>query len=92
MPIVLYAADGVTETWNSDSVGGGVVATVRSYGPGNTDTLVFPAFAGRTATIVNLLQWPAPGDPGVALDYGPGYPRVTVSTAGAARRFAVVIT
>lgn len=91
MPLIFYDTSS-NEIWNSDNVSGGVVATVRSYAAADTDVLTFPAFAGRTATLINLLQWPAPGDPGVTLDTALGYPRVTVAAASNMRRIALVIT
>jgi hypothetical protein len=91
VPLILYAADGVTETWNTNNVGGGVVAAVKFYDIGATDTLNFPAFAGRTVTLINLLLWATSVDPGWTVDYNQGFPRVTVNATSRPKRLAVVV-
>jgi hypothetical protein len=77
--------------WDSSTVAGGAVADVRSFLPTDTATLTYPAFAGRSVYIINLRIRTEAGVSGVAADTALGYPRVTVSTAGSGRRFAVVV-
>jgi len=89
MPLIIYD-NSSNEVWNSDTVSGGVVATIKSYPAANTDVLGFPSYAGRSAVIINLLTYNA-GDPNTIIDYSLGYPRVTVGTASADRKFAVVV-
>jgi hypothetical protein len=92
MPLIIYDNSG-GEVWNSDTVSGGVIATIKSYASTSTDTLTFPAFAGRSAQIVNLLTYvtAGKGSQNVTLDFALGYPRVTVATSSAARKFALVV-
>ena len=93
MALIIYDTDGTTEVWNSDTVSGGVIATIKAYAPTGTDTLTFPAFAGRSAQIVNLLTsvTAGKGNQNVTLDFALGYPRVTVSASSASRKFALVV-
>lgn len=84
--------DGVTVVWDSDTVGGGVFADVRAYSAGETATLTYPAYAGRSVEIVPILSWNQSGAYGVTTDTALGYPRVTVSAAsGGTRRFIVMV-
>lgn len=69
---------------------GGVIAGTYVYQPGGTDTLLFPSFAGRTARINMITS--GRGGPVPAIDYGLGYPRVTVSAGGFLTIFNVVIS
>jgi hypothetical protein len=89
MGLTIYAPDGVTEVWNSDTAGGGVIATSRVYAKTDTDVLYFPAFAGRNACIVNLS--PSTDNGNVVLDTALGYPRVTIGTSYNTRKFALVV-
>jgi hypothetical protein len=92
MPLIIYDTSG-SEAWNSSTVSGGVIATIKNYASTDSATLTFPTFAGRNAQIVHFLPGMSMGvgAPNVALDFSLGYPRVTVSTAAVRRKFALVV-
>ena len=77
--------------WDSSNVAGGVIADIKTYESTNTAILTYPAFAGRSASIITLLSWIAASTDGVSVDYALGYPRITVSAASTTRKFAVVV-
>jgi hypothetical protein len=88
MPFIYYNTSGVEE-WNSDTVGGGTIADVRVYTSSDSVVLYYPTFAGRSVKVVGLLgRFSALG---VTADVGLGYPRVTVASGYATRKFAVVV-
>lgn len=90
MGLTIYSPTGA-EVWNTDTVAGGVIADVKTYGPTETATLTYPSFPGRSVLIVQLTQRATSGASWVTTDTALGYPRVTVTTASSTRRFAVVV-
>lgn len=78
-------------TFDSRSVVGGVVVDILTYAGATTAVRNYPAFAGRTMQIIMVTPWFNGGDPGVAIDTSPGYPRLLVSTTNASRRFMLVV-
>jgi hypothetical protein len=85
--VQIFKSDGSLFFDTSVAIGGVFLGT-RSYAPTDTATETFPAFAGATPLVTPLV---AEGTVGVAVDTSLGYPRVTVSSGGVGRRFAVMV-
>ena len=69
---------------------GGVVVDVQSFGVGASGTLTYPAFSGYSAIVITRDVGTTGQMNSAVVDYGLGYPRVTVSAVGYSRTFIVV--
>lgn len=74
--------------WDSSVAVGGIVADSRQVASGVSTTFTYPAYAGRTPFLIGLLDTtPA----SITVDTTLGYPRVSVASAGIARRFILAV-
>lgn len=90
MPLTIYDTSG-NPVWDTDSVAGGIIADVKTFDGASTATLTYPTYAGRQVVIIPVMSWSSASASNVTADTTLGYPRVVVGTAGATRRFAVMV-
>lgn len=87
----VWAADGVTLTFDSETAGFGCLADVISVTSNANITKTYPDFPGKTCTVVQMCDY---WDQNTSVDYALGYPRVTVPAGytGQALTYGVFMT
>lgn len=78
--------------YDSSVAVGGIIADVRVFPAGSAGAvLTYPVYLGRAVEIIPLTADSSSSSYGVVADTDLGYPRVTVSSFGGDRRFAVEV-
>lgn len=88
--VQIWNSAGVS-VYDSSAAVGGVIADVKTYAAGATATLTYPAYPGRSVEIIPLISGNDTANYNVTTDTTLGYPRVTVASSGAIRKFAVEV-
>jgi hypothetical protein len=74
--------------WDSSNAKGGVVADSREIASGASAEFTYPAYAGHTPYLVQVLDL---NPQTITVDTALGYPRVTVTAGALLRRFLLAV-